>query len=156
MEANSVDKGKKALLVCGKVQCMITCSECHKPSCVYSQSKLTTGQVTQAAGIKNSSLYTCGAPLFPPGMCYKENLVVREALVCSWYVKTQYYSSVLVQFPPVCYYCGQCEETLTANSEMKELKSSYALVYPIHFLCFSKGKRPQPSNMAKRCKTCQS
>ena len=28
--------------------------------------------------------------------------VVREALVCSSLTETQYYSSVLVHFPPVC------------------------------------------------------
>ena len=42
------------------------------------------------------------------------------------------------------------------DEEVKELKKSYVLVYPICFLCQSDGKHPhckQLSNMAKRRKT---
>ena len=83
-------------------------------------------------------------------------VVVREACVCSSHTEAQYYSSVLVHFLPVCYYCGQGEEAPINNEEIKELKTSYAVVYPICFFCHSEGKRPyckQPSHIAKRRKT---
>ena len=41
--------------------------------------------------IKESNLYTCGAPLFPPGSSFEKSIVLREALVCSSYIQTQYY-----------------------------------------------------------------
>ena len=45
------------------------------------------------------------------------------------------------QFEPVCYYCGLDEETLVENDEIREFKTSYAVVYPICFLCLSDGKK---------------
>ena len=39
-ESKQLDKGRKSLLVCGKVRCIVTCGECYKPRCVYSQAKL--------------------------------------------------------------------------------------------------------------------
>ena len=70
-------------------------------------------------------------------------------------VEAQYDSSVLLHFPPVCYYCGIGEEALV-DDEVKELKKCYAVVYPICFLCTSDGKHPHcklPSNAAKKKKT---
>ena len=76
--------------------------------------------------------------------------------MCSSYLEPQYYSSVLVHFPPACYYCGLGEDSLVNDDELKELKEMYAVVYPICFICQSDGKKPhckQPSNLAKRRKT---
>ena len=89
---------------------------------VYSQAKLNAQEASQVASIKESNLYTCGSPLFLPGSICEMTAVVREALVCSSHIEAQYYSSVLVHFPPVCYYCGQGEEALIDNEEIKDLK----------------------------------
>ena len=146
-----VDKGRKSLLVRGKVRGCIACSECNKPRYRYSPSKLTPSEVSEISQILNSKLYTCGSVLFSPGSSHESTIVVREALVCVTNVETQYYSSILVHFPHVRY-CGIGEESLV-DEEVKDLKKSYALVDPICFLCQSDGKHPhckQPSNMAKR------
>lgn len=50
-------------------------------------------------------------------------------------VHLTYWSSVLVRFPPVCYYYGLGEEHLFHNDEMKELRTMYATVLHI---CFSR------------------
>ena len=133
-EAKQTDKGRKSLLVCGKVRGTIVCGECCKPRCIYAQSKLSGEQTKEVTRIQDSNLFTCGSPLFPPSSRYENSIVVREALVCSSYMETQYYSSVLVHFPPACYYCGLGEESLVNNEEIQELKQSYAVVYPICFL----------------------
>ena len=104
-EEKQVDKGRKALLLRGKVRGCIACSECNTPRCIYSHSKLTLSEVSEIPQIKNSKLYTCGSVLFPPGSSH-ENTIVREALVCVKNIKTQYYSSILVHFLPVCCYYG--------------------------------------------------
>ena len=49
-------------------------------------------------------------------------IVVREVIVCSMHIESQYYITVLIHFPPVCYYCGQGEGALVDNEEIKELK----------------------------------
>ena len=63
-EAKQVDKGRKSLLVCGKVRRAIVCGECHKPRCIYSKTKLSQEQSTSLDIIIESDLYTCGASLF--------------------------------------------------------------------------------------------
>ena len=153
-EAKQVDKGRKSLLVWGKVRGAIVCGECHKPKCIYSKTKLSHEQSTSLDIIIESDWYTCGASLFASDTPYTGTIVVREALVCSSCIETQYYSSVLpvVHFPPACYYCGVPEEALVNDDTIQELKNSYAVVYPICLLCLSDRKKPhckQPSNMAK-------
>ena len=68
--------------MCGKVRNVIICGECHKPRCVYLVSKLSKEQIALVESINESNLYTCGAPLFPPGLPFENSIVVREALVC--------------------------------------------------------------------------
>ena len=154
-EAKEVDKGRRSTLVCGKVRAIIACGECSKPRCIYSPSKLTPPQMKTIEAIKDSKLYTCGSALLPPESAYA-NIIVREAIVCSLYLESQYNSSKLVHFQPVCYYCGLGEDTLVNDDDIKKLRENYAVVYPICFLCKSDGKHPhskQLSNLAKRRKT---
>ena len=131
----------------------IVCGECHKPRCIYSKTKLSQEQSTYLDIIIECDLYTCGASLFACDTSYTDTIVVREALVCSSCIETQYYSSVLVHFPPVCYYCGVPEEALVNDDTIRELEKSHAVVYPICFLCLSDRKKShckQPSNMARQ------
>ena len=72
--------------------------------------------------IKDSKLYTCGSALLPPDSAYANYIIVREAIVCSSYLEPQYYSSMLVHFPPACYYCGLGEDSLVNDDKLKELK----------------------------------
>ena len=59
----------------------VTCGECYKPQGVYSQAKLNAQEASQVASIKESNLYTCGSPLFPPGSIYEMTVVVRGPCV---------------------------------------------------------------------------
>ena len=105
--------------------------------------------------MKETNLYTCGSPLFSEGTPLASTVITREALTCGSPIETQYYSAVLVHFPPVCYYCDLGEETLVDDDEMKELQTSYAVVLPLCFICKSEGKSTickRPSNVAKWAK----
>ena len=65
------------------------------------------------------------------------------------------YSGVATTFPPVCWFCASPEEMLTNDEFMDGLRSQYAVVRPICFLCRSNGKRPATwgaNNVAKRSK----
>ena len=57
-------------------------------------------------------------------------------------METQYYSAILVSFPPVCYYCGGGEESLIEDDNTIELRKEYAVVRPLWFFCKSEGKVP--------------
>ena len=70
-------------------------------------------------------------------------------------MEVQYYSVTLVSFPNICFYCGAPEEILVDDSGIQKLRSQYAVVQPICFLCCSSGKRRatrQPNNMAPKTK----
>ena len=86
-EEKQVDKGRKSLLVRKKVRGYIACSECNKPRCIYSHSKLTPSEVSAISQIKNSNLFTCGSVLFSPGSSHESTIVVWEALVCVTNIK---------------------------------------------------------------------
>ena len=50
----------------------------------------------------------------------------------------------------MCYFCGLGEESLVDDDEIRQLKESYAVVFPI---CKADGKRvycKMPSNVKKR------
>ena len=68
-------------------------------------------------------------------------------------MEAQYYSSKLVSFPLVCYYCGVTEESFVDDDALKHLREEYAVVRPLCFLCQSEGKTPfvkMPTNVKKR------
>ena len=118
--------------------------------------KLSHSEFDALTRVKDSKLYTCGSALFPPGSVVADTIVVKEALSCTSPIERQYYSSVLVKLPPMCYYCGIGDESQFVNDqEIKELCQCYAVVLPICFLCKSKGKKvytKMPMNVAKRRK----
>ena len=74
-----------------------------------------TLQFLQEQQVTQSKLYTCGSVFFLPEWKYEGTVVVREALSCASSIETQYYSSVFIHFPPVCYYCGSEESLSQAN-----------------------------------------
>ena len=153
-EAKEKDKSHRGIIVKAKVRGAITCEDC-KTRCFYSSSKLSQREVLEVERIKELKLYTCGSPLFPDDSPLASNVVVREAITCASPIELQYYNSVLLHFPPICYFCGLGEENLVNDDHIKELKKSYAIVLPICFNCQSDGKSPfckQPSNVAKRQK----
>ena len=111
---------------------VITCEECRKVRCIFTV-KLTPSEALQIEHIKESKLFTCGSPLFPEESSVSNTVVAREAVTCAAPIEFQYYNSVLVRFPPVCYHCGLGEENLIDDDEIKELCTMYATVLPICF-----------------------
>ena len=97
---------------------------------VYAKGKLTLQEKNALTAIDDSRVYTCGSTLFSSSSDFK-SLVVRRNIQCMSPIEAQYYSAKLVNFPPVCYYCGGSEETLVNDEEMTELKQQYAVVRPL-------------------------
>jgi hypothetical protein len=154
-EAKEADKENKKLLVAGKVRTIIVCSDCNKPRCVYAAASLASVERNRLKCLAETHVYTCGSILFPPESPLHHTIVCRQTLSCSSPMETQYYSGAATAFPPVCWYCASPEETLTNDDFMEDLKSQFAVVRPICFLCRSDGKRPATwgaSNVAKRKK----
>ena len=113
-EAEEIDKANRKLLSSsGKVQMAIHCGECFKPRCVYSEARLTQEERGKICDLEED--YSCGSVLFPPTSMYHNTIVTRANLTCRDPVEPQYYSTRLVNFPPVCSHCGSPEETLIEN-----------------------------------------
>ena len=155
-QAKQRDQEHKGIVVKAKVRTVVCCGECHKPGCVYANSKLSPHEKAAVDCMKETKTYTCGSLIFSEGTPLASTVIVIEALVCASSIEAQYYNAVLVHFPPVCYYCGLGEESLVDDDEMRKLRTCYAVVLPLCFLCKSEGKSPKckkPSNVAKRAKT---
>ena len=140
---NEIDHQRKSLLVAGKVRGVITCGECCKPRCIYAKTRLSEDQQVELQRIRESDICNCVSSLFLSNDC----IVVREGLLCSSVIETQYYSSVLVHFPPICYFYGLGEECLVNNEEIQELKTHYATVMPICFVCMHDGRNPSAASL---------
>ena len=103
-EVKKKDKDNKSTLVKAKVRAIISCEECKKPRCIYANSRLSSEEEGCVKCMKEAKTYTCASQLFPDGSPLGGTILVRKALVCGLPIETQYYTSVLVHFPPVCFY----------------------------------------------------
>ena len=152
-EAKEADKENKKLLIGGKMRSIIVCSVCNKPRCVYAAANLASAEKNHLKCLAETQVYTCGSILFPPESPLHRTIVCRQTLTCQSPMETHYYSGVATTFPPVCWFCASREEMLTNDEFMDGLRSQYAVVRPICFLCRSNGKRPATwgaNNVAKR------
>ena len=154
-EAKAVDKQNKKLLVAAKVRATIGCIECKKLRCIYSAGALTIEEKKFLKQVIEDRAYSCGCELFPPDSPFHSTIICRQALSCNDTMESQYYSSSCVSFPSVCWFCAGPEEMLVEDEYMQNLRSEYAVVRPICFLCRSDGKRPATwgaSNVSKKSK----
>lgn len=122
-------KNRKLLSSSGKVRMAIQCGECCKPRCVHSDARLTPEEKEKLCDLED--LYTCGSVLFPPASEYHSTIIVRATLSCEDAVEPQYYSTRVVNFPPVCSHCGSPEETLVEDEVVRHLKQRKQVVRPI-------------------------
>lgn len=135
-EDQETDKKNVTTLKAGKVRDIITCVDCQKPRCVYSEKSLTLYQEYRLRGIKDDIWYVCGDSL-------GEDLpfITKHAISCSSPIETPYYRNSNCQFPPVCSHCGTAEELLDDFSEyMEDMFAKYSVVRPICERCRAAGK----------------
>ncbi len=140
--AVEAERSHKAILTSSKVRTVITCEECLKPRCVYSARKLGQSEKQLLEVRTQEKTFTCGCALFPPSSALVDTVLSKQNIGCIDPIETQYYSATLVSFPPLCYYCGACEESLVEDDLMHQLRTEYAVVRPICSLCKSSGKQP--------------
>lgn len=107
------DEGTKHLLNASRV---ITCGECLKTRYVYSAAKLLSSEVV-AVNQTKEDLYVCGSGFFPPDHSPSESIVVRQSITCQSPMETTYYSASTVDFPDVCFYCGQGDQNKLLSDE---------------------------------------
>ena len=63
LEASTEDKENKSVLVAQKVQTVVKCCICHKPRCVYSNTKLTRCMNEDISKVIENEEYACGGSL---------------------------------------------------------------------------------------------
>ena len=88
----------------------------------------TQREALEVERIKESKLYICGSPLFLDDSLLVSNVIVREAGTCASPIELQYYNSVLLNFPPICYFCGLGEEHLVNDDHIKNHTQSFVRV----------------------------
>lgn len=77
-----------------------------------SSSKLSRREALEVEHIMDSKLYICSSPLFLVCSPLADNVVVRDAIICASSIELEYYNSVLVHFPQICYLCGLGEKKI--------------------------------------------
>ena len=65
--------------------------------------------------------------LFLSSSDLSSSVCVRESLNCNNPVELSYFSASLMNFTPVCYWCGSPEETLIRHEHYVELERNYLL-----------------------------
>ena len=113
--------------------------------------KLSKQEAFEAECIKESKLYICGSPLFPP---LASNVIVREAITCASLIELQYYNSVLIHFRPTfvisVVLVRRIWLMMTISKNFKKIVCN-CTAYLFHLP--GDGKSPfckMPSNVAKR------
>ena len=96
----------KALLIREKAQDSTECVACLKPRVVFANKKEWKTHLNQITSHLEELYHICGNELFEEGHPLHEKIVTRRMLNCSDPMETQYYSSS-VNFPNVCYFCGE-------------------------------------------------
>ena len=127
-EAVEADRSHKPILKNTKVRKVITCGDCCKPRCIYSATRLTREQEVFVQLVVESGVYTCGSVIFHPNSPYHNAIVVRQNCSCTDPMEASYYSSALVKFPSVCFYCGMGKDSLIDDVE---LKRKFGIVRPL-------------------------
>lgn len=111
----------------------VVCVECSKPRVIYSKLKLSSRQQLQLAELIRDFIYTCGAPLTPPGHSLNGKTTIRMNLDCASPMETPYYSATVGPCD-ICYYCG-----VHKGEVDRELKTQFKTVLPLCTLCSAKG-----------------
>jgi hypothetical protein len=81
----------KLFLIAGIVRGFVSCHECGKRRVVYRASLLTAQEQRDVLRVEEEMLFVYGSPLFP-GSEYQNRILVRQSLICSTYIETQYYA----------------------------------------------------------------
>ena len=96
----------------------------------YAKGKLILQEKNALIAIDDSSVYTCECTLLY--LCQTLNLwwYDESITMLSWLITLLSAITVVVNYPPVCYYSGSSEKTIVNDKEMTELKQQYAVVRP--------------------------
>ena len=132
------------------------CIDCKKPRCVYASAALSCDERKHLKHAIHSRVNTCGCQLFPPGSSQHDAVICRQALTCKHlsitvsvfrfhqnaYLNTHnaiYYVIIFHQFVGFAAVQRRCSHY---DEFLQNLRTEYAIVRPICFLCHSEGKCP--------------
>ena len=90
------------LLRCETVLCETVLCESNARSHVVCA--LSGDQRKKVKQVIHSGVYSCGCGLFPTDSSLCDTVICRQALSCKDPMEAQYYISVCVAFPPVCWF----------------------------------------------------
>ena len=82
---------------------------------------------------------------------YHDNVCVKS-LTCGDPIELPYFSTSLVCFSLVCYWCGMPEESLVKDTVYMDPERNYQIVHAICMLCKHDGKCPFTRYSLKRKK----
>ena len=117
-----------------KVRLSVLCTECIKPRCIFSESRLANDDLIKLREALEEVDYVCGSPLLQESHPLFAKVVVRAGLTCQDDVSAVYFSCK--KFPNVCYACGSEDPEAVPAA----IKATSQAANPVCAACAAAGK----------------
>jgi hypothetical protein len=145
------ERGPSGLYVNTKVRRFITCNECSKVRCLFSEKQLTEQDDLEVQHAIENWPYTCGSAIFPQEHSLFNKVFVREKIGCKTPMEFTYYSC-RKSHPDRCYHCGSTEDL---QNKPNLLMEAYKSVLSLCANCQDKGldffcRMPKQTKKRKR------
>jgi len=114
----------------------VSCTICNKPRCIFSKNMLSDNEKISLEILLDNMIYICGSPITLETHNLYEKVYIRQKIHCNSPIEAVYYSCRRLKTEIICYYCGENDELLGPDDN---LKKKFATIYPFCQTCKSKG-----------------
>ncbi|GBB87230.1 hypothetical protein RclHR1_13680003 [Rhizophagus clarus] len=115
---------------------LANCTVCNKPRCIFGKNALSDEEKTSLEILLDNVIYICGSPITPEMHDLYEKVYVRQKIYCNSPIEAVYYSCRHLKTEIICFYCGDENELLEPDDN---LKKKFTTIYPFCQICKDKG-----------------
>jgi hypothetical protein len=115
---------------------LVNCTICNKPRCIFSKCALNDEEKTSLEILLDNVIYICGSPITPETHNLYEKIYIKQKIYCNSPIEAVYYSCRRLKTEIICFYCGDKNELLEPDDN---LKKKFTTIYPFCKICKDKG-----------------
>ena len=128
---------KSSVLVGQNVRDVVTCIQCNKQRCIYSEHALSNWENRELKSILHKYSFHCGCMITPDVSFLLGMVFTRLELTCSSPMELPFYANTKIYVQKDICYCIR-----KGVQEDKELKKQFKTILPLCLSCKEKGKNP--------------
>ncbi|RGB32467.1 hypothetical protein C1646_762901 [Rhizophagus diaphanus] len=133
----NAESALKGVLIRGKICDYVTCYDCGKRHCIFSDKALSQEEMQDFKQALDAYDYSYGAPLFSDDHYLIEVLFICVKISCDTPIEILYYSSQKSGNSDICYYCGTDSDFVDPPDS---IRTKYKIIYLLCQRCQDKGK----------------